>query len=202
MHRLNRVGSAVLLATTILAACGGAPDPSPGSPAADPSEGPIAWVSFESDRGGYRIDHPDDWRVVEQPGVPVISGLKPFSAGVDILGTDDTFRYKMRHGLQVAVAELEDSVTLADFTQSVHMPCGGPSLDEPVTVDGERGVYRRFACNSNRPVYVQVTALHEGRGYVLWFMTSVGTHADERPGYQAMLDSFAFTDPVAAAGGD
>jgi hypothetical protein len=69
-------------------------------------------------------------------------------------------------------------------------------------VDGERALRQRYACSGNLPVYVQVTTLHEGRGYVLWFMTSIGEHADKRAGYQAMIDSFAFTDAVAAADGD
>lgn len=202
MARRHGALAALLLAASILSACGTPAAPSPSAPVATPSEGPIAWVTFESDRHGYAIDHPDDWRVVEQPGVPVISGLKPFAPGVDLLGTDDTHTYRMRHGLQVAAVEVERGVSLEDFTNSVHMPCGGPSKDEAIAVDGEPAMYRRFACNSNRPVYFQVTALHEGRGYVLWFMTSVGEHADERPGYRAMLDSFAFTDAVAAVDGD
>ena len=202
MARRHGAVASLLLAASILAACGGTGGPVPSSPVADPSERPISWVTFESDRHGYAIDHPDDWRVVEQPGTPALSVLKPFSPGVDILGNDDTHRYRLRHGLQVATVEVTDGVTLEDFTASVHMPCGGPSKDEPIVVDGERAMRQRFACSGNLPIYVQVTALHEGRGYVLWFMTSIGEHADKRPGYQAMIDSFAFTDAVAAADGD
>jgi len=202
MARRHGPIASLLLAASILAACGGTAGASPSAPAVSPSEGPIEWVTFESDRYGYAIDHPADWRVVKQPGTPALSVMKPWSPGVDIIANEEAHRYKMRHGLQVAVVEVEDGLTLADFTRSVHMPCGGPSLDEAITVDGEPAMYRRFACNSNRPVYIQVTALHDGRGYVLWFMTSIGQHADERPGYQAMIDSFAFTDAVAAADGD
>jgi hypothetical protein len=202
MIRRHGAIAPLLLAATILAACGAAAGPSPSAPVVDPSEGPIAWVTFESDRHGYAIDHPDDWRVVEQPGTPAVSVLKPFSPGVDILGNDDTHRYRLRHGLQVATVEVERGLTLEDFTRSVHMPCGGPSKDEPITVDGERALRQRFACSGNLPIYVQVTALHEGRGYVLWFMTSIGEHADKRASYRAMIDSFDFTDAVATADGN
>ena len=202
MARRHGALASLLLAATILAACGTTAGQSPTAPVPTPSEGPIEWVTFESDRHGYAIEHPDDWRVVQQPGTPAISVLKPFSPGVDILGNDETHRYRLRHGLQVATVEVEAGLSLQDFTASVHMPCGGPSKDESIVVDGEPAMRQRFACSGNLPIYVQVTALHEGRGYVLWFMTSIGEHADERPGYQAMLDSFAFTDAVASADGD
>jgi hypothetical protein len=182
----------LLLATFILGACGAGAD---ASPSATPSEGPIEWTTFVSDRYGYAIDHPSDWRVVEQFGVPpIISMVRPFDEGADFIASDDAHRFKSRHGLQVVAVEAEAGQTLAEFTQSVHMPCGGPNAEQAMTLAGEEAVYRTFRCNSNRPVYIQVTALHEGRGYLLWLMTSFPPNADERPEYQAMIESFEFTD--------
>jgi hypothetical protein len=182
----------LLLATFILGACGAGAD---ASPSATPSEGPIEWTTFVSDRYGYAVDHPADWRVVEQFGVPpVISMVRPFDEGADFIASDDAHRFKSRHGIQVVAVETEAGQTLEDFTQSVHMPCGGPNAEQATKLAGEEAVYRTFRCNSNRPVYIQVTALHEGRGYLLWLMTSFPPNADERPEYQSMIESFEFTD--------
>ena len=200
MPRQRGARASLLVAALILAACQAAAAPSV-EPSASPSEGPIVWTTFESERYAYAIDHPADWRAVEQFGVAIPSGLKPFSPGADFIASEEAHRYRMRHGLQVAVVEVEPGVSLDDFTSSIHMPCGGPSVDEQRTIDGEPAAYRQFRCNSNRPVYLQVTAIHGGHGYILWLMTSVGAHADERPEYQAMIDSFAFTDATAAADG-
>jgi hypothetical protein len=195
----NRLGAMapLLLIAVILAACqGGAGTP---SVTASPTPGPIEWTTFESERYGYAVDYPVGWKIVEQFGVSVIPGLRPFDAGTDYIATEDNHRYRTREGLQVASVEVSPEVTLDAFTNSVHMPCGGANTNEEVTLAGEDAIYREFSCNSNRPYYLQLTALHGGRGYVLWFMTSFGTRADDRPEYRVMIDSFAFTDSATAA---
>ena len=166
-----------------------------------PEPTPVAeWATFTSERYGYAIDHPADWQARESAGTPIIPNLRPFVGGTDILASLETHRFKHRHGLLVASVELEPEQTLEEFTQSVHMPCGGPFFHEAGTLDGEPSETRHFRCDGNHPVYLQVTALHEGRGYVLWFMTIEPPIATERAEYQHMLQSFGFTDAAAAAG--
>ncbi len=196
---LNRRGAPaqLLVFAVILAACqGGGGSP---SVVTSPSPEPIEWTTFESERYGYAVDYPLGWKVVEQVGTSVISGLRPFDPGADYFATVDDHRYRTRQGLQVASVEVEPDVTLNEFSNSVHMPCHGANTDEETTLAGEDAVYREFSCNSNRPYYLQLTVLHGGRGYVLWFMSSFGTRADEREDYQVMIDSFAFTDGATAA---
>lgn len=184
-----------LLLITILAACQAAPTASDVPPSDTPAPTPVAaWTTFTSERFAYAIDHPADWRAVEGAGTANISELRPFTGGSDMIASEETHRFKHRHGLQVAVVEPEAGQTLDAFTQSVHMPCGGPFEHEETTLDGEPAVQRSFRCDGNHPVYLQVTALHEGRGYLLWFMTIEPPLAPERPEYLTMLESFAFTE--------
>ena len=184
-----------LLVITILAACQAATPSVTPEPSGTPAPTPVAaWATFTSERFAYAIDHPADWRAVEGAGTANISELRPFTGGSDMIASLETHRFKHRHGLQVAVVEAEAGQTLDEFTQSVHMPCGGPFEHEETTLDGEPAVQRNFRCDGNHPVYLQVTALHEGRGYLLWFMTIEPPLAFERPEYRTMLESFSFTE--------
>jgi hypothetical protein len=144
---------------------------------------------------------PTHWEPLEKVGSAVFSVLRPYSPGTDIFTTPEDHKVYTRHGLQVAVAEVEPGTTLEDFTRAVHMPCGGPTRNEEIVLDGEPAVLRKFSCDLNHPVYLQVSALHEGRGYLLWLMTVAPPFADERPEYRAIIDSFEFTDTAAAVGG-
>jgi hypothetical protein len=184
-----------LLLITILAACQAATPSASPRPSDTPAPTPVAaWTTFTSERFAYAIDHPADWRAVEGAGTANISELRPFTGGSDMIASEETHRFKHRHGLQVAVVEPEAGQTLEEFTQSVHMPCGGPFEHEETTLDGEPAMQRSFRCDGNHPVYLQLTALHEGRGYLLWFMTIEPPLAPERPEYLTMLESFAFTE--------
>jgi hypothetical protein len=199
VHRLGALAPLLLVAVVLAACQAGSGGP---SVAPSPSEGPIEWATFESERYGYTVDYPAGWKIVEQLGVSFVPGLRPFDAGTDYISTEDNHRYRTREGLQVASVEVEPSMTLDEFSNSVHMPCGGANTNEDVTFAGEAAIYREFGCNGNRPYYLQFTTLHEGRGYVLWFMSSFGTRADEREDFRVMIDSFAFTDAATAASGD
>ena len=192
---------AALLAAFTLAGCGRA-GASPSGPAETPSPTPVQWATFASERHGYAIDHPSEWRVLEKVGTTAVEILRPFNPGADVIMSEEAHKWQTREGLQVAAVPVDAAVTLDDFTASVHMPCGGPSKHEEIKVGGEPAAYRQFRCNSNRPVYLQVTVLHGGRGYVVWLMTSERPHADDRPEYQSMIDSFEFTDAAAAVRGD
>ena len=193
---------AALLVVTVLAACVAAPVSTP-DPTVEPTPEPTPvaeWATFASERYGYAIDHPADWQAREGVGTPVIANLRPFQGGVDIIASLETHRFQHRHGLQVNSVVVEPEQTLVEFTNSVLMPCGGPNFQEETTLDGEPAVVRHFRCDGNHPVYLQVTAFHEGRAYVLWFMTIEAPVATERPEYREMLASFAFTDKAATAG--
>src|SRR5688572_23225195 len=189
-----------LLLIIILAACQAATPPSEVPPSATPEPTPVtSWTTFTSERFAYTIDYPADWRAVEGAGTANVSELRPFTGGSDMIASEEAYRFKHRQGLQVASVELEPGQTLEEFTQSVHMPCGGSHAHEETALDGEPAVHRRFRCDGNHPVYLQVTALHEGRGYVLWFMTIEPPLAFERPEYASMLESFAWTEGATAS---
>jgi hypothetical protein len=195
----RRRGLVPLLLGALLAACQATAAPSaPPTPTPTPE---LRWETFVSERYGYSVEHPAHWEPREKVGVAVFSVLRPFSPGTDIFTTPEDHKFYTRHGLQVAVAEVEPGTTLEDFTRAVHMPCGGPTLNEEIVLDGEPALLRKFSCDSNRPVYLQVSALHDGRGYLLWLMTIQRPFAHERPEYRAIIDSFEFTDATAVVGG-
>ena len=186
----------LLIAT--LAACGtsaATSDPS-GSPAPTPVR---EWATFTSERHGYAVDHPADWRADEEFGAVFVSNLRPFNPGADTITTEEAHRYRTRYGLMVATEPVEPGTSLEEFTASIHRPCGGPSGDRAITLDGERASWGKFTCPDNK-AYVQVTALHGDLGYVLWLMTSARPHASERPEYDAIVASFEFTDATATRG--
>ena len=189
-----------LLLSLLVTACGltgpsSMPTPTPGpTPVAE-------WATFESDRHGYAIDHPADWVAQEKVGSTDFSILRPYNSGADFITSPDHHKALTRHGVQVAAAEVEPGTELMELTNDVYMSCGGPWAEEEITLDGEPAISRTFSCNGNRPVYVQVTAIHGELGYVLWLMTSERPHADDRDEYETIVDSFRFTDAAAASGG-
>lgn len=169
----------------------GVPTPSSAQPA--PS---AAWVTFTSDRYAYSIGHPADWRAVEQVGSPSLAGMEIGESGTDVFGPPDHFRYASDDGVVVLSAhELLDGETLADFSDRVseEAACGGGSFaHEEAQLDGEPAESRRFECSIWE--WRQITALHGGRGYVVWFVTTTGESSVARPINQQFLDSFRFTD--------
>jgi hypothetical protein len=190
--------AAVVLAACQAAGAGG----SPSAPTGTPVPTPIAeWATFESDRYGYAIDHPADWEPREKVGSAVPSILRPYNPGADFITTPYHHKATTRHGVQVAAAPVERGTDLMDFTNDVHMSCGSPWAEEEITLGGEAAISRTFSCNGNRPVYVQITAIHHDMGYVVWLMTSERPHADDRDEYETIIDSFKFTDSTAASGG-
>jgi len=199
MNTTSAARGALLL--LILAACTATPSPTPQATAEPtPEPTPVAqWATFTSERFGYAIEHPADWEARQNPGTPIIENLRPFVGGTDLIASLETHRFQHRHGVQVASLEVDPAQTLDEFTNSVHMPCGGPNHEEETILDGEPALIRHFRCDGNHPVYLQATTFHEGRGYVLWFMTIEPPIATERPEYRQMLESFAFTDTAAAA---
>jgi hypothetical protein len=197
--RYQPLRALVVAAACLLVACELGQGADPPDPTATPTPEPIEWTRFTSDRYGYAMDHPSDWQALEKVGVSAVTALKPYGGGTDIFATADNLKWQTRHGMQVASFEVEDGTTLEDFTRSVHMPCGGAAASEQWVLDGEPAIWRRFSCNLDRPTYVQVTALHAGRGYVLWLMSSEPPRAHERPEYDVILESFEFTDGRAAS---
>jgi hypothetical protein len=189
----------VAAAACLLVACQLGEGADPPGPTATPTPGPIEWTRFTSDRYGYAIDHPSDWNALEKMGVSAVTALKPYGGGTDIFATADNLKWQARHGVQVAVFEIEDGISLEEFTRSVHRSCGGAVDSEPSTLGDAPAIWGRFSCNLDRPTYVQVTALHDGRGYVLWLMSSEPPRAHERPEYEAILESFEFTDGATAS---
>jgi hypothetical protein len=203
MHRRFAALVALLLVTTLAACQAVAPVPLEDGPNDTPTPTPVptpvtAWTTFTSERYSYAIDIPADWEAREGAGTPNIPKLRPFTGGSDMLASLETHRFQHRHGLQVASVEVDPDQALDEFTSSVHMPCGGPGAHEEATLDGEPAIHRTFRCDGNHPVYLQVTAFHEGRGYVLWFMTIEPPEAPVRAEYLAMLESFRFTDAATA----
>jgi hypothetical protein len=184
-HALRARYITALAVALIAAACSAAPaasDPATASP--EPSASP-ALVSFASERFGYSIRHPGDWDVLERPGEFELTALRPRHPGTDTLGTPDSHKFDILDGIVVVGArELAEGETLDDFTTeaSAATRCG-PHGRGTTTLDGEPADLRKFECGGTR--WVQVTAEHDGRGYLVWVT---------RPLKEDFLTGFAFTD--------
>ncbi len=120
---------------------------------------------------------------VEGAGTANVSELRPFTGGSDMITSLEAYRFKHRQGLQVASVEAsrparpwKSSRRRSTCRAAVRMP----TRRLPSTAS--RPCIGASAAIGNHPVYLQVTALHEGRGYVLWFMTIEPPLAFERPG--------------------
>ena len=193
-------GIRIVAAALLLAGCAGLPSadtpaatPSPSAAEATPSP---AWLTFTSDRYAYSIGHPADWRVIEQAGSVSLSGMKIGSAGTDTIGSRDSLRYNSDDGLVIVSAhDVEGDESLLEFTDRVsrEAACGGSGhiLDD-TRLDDEPAGYRTFECGEVD--WIQVTALHGGRGYVVWAVAAVPPMAHERPINDQFLASFRFTD--------
>lgn len=195
------------LMLVILGACtaqGVAPQPSPtgGAVSSAPSPTPVTeWASFASDRYGYSIEHPADWVVRQVPGSPYLEGVRVGSPGTDLLIPPDSARFGTDDGVVAVMAhELLDGETLEAFTERFSRAAACNSLGrpkDPVTLGGEIAEVRSFSCGGHN--WLQLTALSAGRGYVLWAVGTTTPHPANRPVNEAIIGSFAFTAPEAAA---
>ena len=192
LERLIAIGGMLLLAAC--AAAGGdaeptrvpAPEPTPEQP----------WTTFTSERYAYSIDHPVDWRVLEQPGNVLPVSQKLGSPGTDTLASNEAFRIGGDDGkLSMSAHPLEPGDSLKDFTDrfSRGAACGSNgAVQDPRTLGGEPAEVRRFTCGVH--TWLQVTTLRNDLGYVVWLVASVPPNPDDRPINDRFLDSFRFTD--------
>lgn len=185
MHRSDSArGILALGAVVLLAACALSPatDVPPASPTPSPE---LELVTFTSERYGYSIRHPAGWEMLERPGQFQLIALRPRHPGTDTLGTPESHEFDILDGIVVIGArELADGETLEAFTDeaSAATRCG-PHGRDTVTLAGEPAQLRKFECGGTR--WHQITALHGGRGYLVWVT---------RPLTTDFLETFAFTD--------
>ena len=194
-RRLVTIGGMLLLAAC--AAVGGSgptPDPTP-----DPTPEPTPerpWTTFTSERYGYAIDHPDDWSVRQQFGDVLSDGQKLGSPGTDTLASNEVFRIAGDDGkLSISAHPLEPGESLKDFTDrfSRGAACGSNgAVQDPRMLAGQPAEVRRFTCGQH--TWLQVTALHNDLGYVVWLVASLPPNPENRPINDRFLDSFRFTD--------
>jgi hypothetical protein len=185
------VAVAALLGLNLLVPPNVGDDPAPSD--ASPS---VSWVTFTSDRYAYAIQHPADWTVTEQSGEVSLDGMEVGDPGTDLIRSPDSRRRGVDDGVVVVSAhDLQGSESLADFTQRVSMSaaCGGSgfALDD-TQLDGEPAEQRIFECDVWD--WLQVTAIHGGRGYVVWLVATAPPLAHERPINDQFLATFRFTD--------
>ena len=176
---------AVLGVALIVVGCS-QPSAAPEPPAAtiDPSASPSP-VTFTSQRHGYSISHPAGWEALERPGEFHLAALRPRHPGTDTIGTPESHKFDSNDGIVVIGArELLDGESLEDFTTqaSAATRCG-PHGHDTATLGGEPADVRKFECGGT--FWHQFTAVHEGRGYLVWVT---------RPLRDSFLESFAFTD--------
>ncbi len=155
-----------------------------------------AWETFTSERYGYSIQHPAGWRVTERGGDVRLDGMQIGRPGIDEIQSPENIRIGIDDGTVVVSAhELEAGETLADFTERVSgsAACrnGGFALDG-TQLDGEPAEQRIFECDVWD--WLQVTAIHGDRGYVMWLVATAPPLAHERPINQQWVEGFRFTD--------
>lgn len=179
---LRAIGPQALM--LMIAACApgvGAPDTG-GS--VEPSASP-AWVTFSSERYGYSILHPAGWEVLERGGEFRLTALRPRHPGTDTLGPPESHKLDLKKGIVVIGArDLGPDESLEEFTTeaSSATQCG-PHGRDTTSLAGEPAELRKFECGGI--FWHQVTALHGGRGYLVWVT---------RPLTTDFLESFSFTD--------
>ena len=126
----------------------------------------------------------------------MLHGMRIGSPGTDLIASRDSIRFNSDDGaLVVSAHELEGTESLADFTDRVsrEAACGGSGhvLDDTV-LGGEPAGHRTFACGAFN--WIQVTALHADRGYVVWAVATAEPPAVERTINDEFLATFRFTD--------
>jgi hypothetical protein len=159
----------------------------------DPGPSP-SWETFTSDRYGYSVDHPAEWEVREQGGEVTLGGLRPRHPGTDNFASPESHRLDLRDGVVMITArDLAEGESLTKFTEEADRAttCGPPFGYDTVTLDTEEAVYRKFECSST--FWVQITAVHDGRGYLVWLISTTPPKADRRPVNDQFLESFRFT---------
>lgn len=172
---------AMLVVVTACARPGATVDPT-GS--ADPSAS-AELVTFVSERYGYAIQHPAGWEMLERPGEFSLTALRPRHPGSDTLGTPESHEFDILDGIVVIGArDLVEGETLDAFTEeaSAATRCG-PHGRDTATLAGEPAELRKFECGGTR--WHQLTAIHDGRGYLVWVT---------RPLTTDFLETFAFID--------
>jgi hypothetical protein len=176
----------------------GASTPSPAQPTASvvqPSAS-AAWETSTSDRHGYSISHPADWRVVPQPGTLVLEQMRIGSPGTDTLGSRDNFRYNSDDGVVVLFSvELEEGESFADFNERVSWAyaCGGGgSRREETQLGGEVAESSMHSCGQYQ--WIQITTIHGDRGFVVWLVTTSSPGPEERPLNDELLATFSFIE--------
>lgn len=162
-------------------------------PTATPSP---AWATFTSERYGYSIQYPSDWLASERGGAIRLNGMEIGSPGTDDFRSRDGLQRGVDDGVVVVSAhELEAGESLPDFTERVSQSAacqnGGFALDA-TQLDGEPAEQRIFECDVWD--WLQVTAIHGDRGYVVWLVATEPPLAHKRPINQQWLTGFHFTD--------
>jgi hypothetical protein len=69
--------------------------------------------------------------------------------------------------------------------------CGEPETGEPTTIGGEAAITRIYYCNDGYFV-IYTYALHEGRGYVAFWVSSRGNEAADQETFNQFVTRFAF----------
>jgi hypothetical protein len=184
LHSIASRAPILLGIVLLLSACAGF------GPGRDPahSDGPTPSpepVTFTSERYGYSISHPAGWEMLERPGEFQLTAVRPRHPGTDTLGTPQSHEFDILDGIVVIGArDLAEGETLDAFTEeaSAATRCGPHGRDTAVLA-GEPAQLRKFECGGTR--WHQLTAIHDGRGYMVWVT---------RPLTTDFLESFAFTD--------
>ena len=173
-----------------------APSVGTDAPPAPTASASPTWETFTSQRHGYSIQHPSDYRVTERGGAVRLEGMQIGSPGTDEIRSRESARLNLDDGTVVVSAhELEPGESLADFTERVSRTAacrnGGFALDA-TELDGEPAEQRIFECDVWD--WLQVTAIHGDRGYVVWLVATAPPLAHDRPINEQFLESFRFTD--------
>lgn len=143
--------------------------------------------------GGQTCEAP--LQLVPQPGTVNLTGMEVCSPGTDLIAPPEYFRSRSEDGVLVVSAhELLEGESLSDFAGRVsrESACGGSFGIEETRLDGEPAESRRRECDFWE--WIEITAIHDGRGYVVWAVSTTGPAPRDRPINDQFLESFSFTD--------
>lgn len=179
----------LVLVALLLAACTG-----PGA-VGSPTPEPLPSLSPQAgDRYGYRVDLPATWELDEQSGTfDPFARNNPWSVGLDTFTAPGDGRFTFDMAVAVGAAEVEAGQSLESFTNHVisGAPCRPHVAEDDGTLGGEPSRETEFVC-PNGVSWLQVTALHGGRGYVMLVAARERPFVSSRPLARTIIQSFAF----------
>jgi hypothetical protein len=151
-------------------------------------------VVRDGERYDFRIGLPADWEIDPQSGTfdPFFKNT-PWSVGLDTFAAPGDNRLSFDMVVAVGAAPVPADMSLESFTKRVirAAPCRPHVAAGDGTLGGEPSRETEFVC-PNAVSWIQVTAIHDGMGYVVLLAAKYRPYISSRPITRQIVETFAF----------